>query len=399
MTRLANGNGYEGIVVLMGVYVDCAATTFVLPEVVAAMMPFFGEDGFAFANPSSAHAAGSFVREAVERARAQVAGAIGADADEIFFTSGGSEADNLALKGFARLNKNRGRHIITTKIEHLAVLESCRGLESEGFEVSYLDVDDRGMVDVNRLESLIRPDTIMISVMFANNEIGTIEPIREIAKVAKRYGVFFHTDAVQAVGNVHIDVKKLGVDALSLSAHKFYGPKGIGALYIKKGYDFAPIISGGHQERNKRAGTENVPAIVGMGKAIEIATKNIDMHNAKLLRIRNKYINDVFRRIPNVKLNGDFVNRLPGNANISFEGVGGASLLLLLSEDGIYASSGSACTAGLAKPSHVLKAIGLSDDAANGAIRVTFGDNISETDVNFIVDRLAYNVENLRKMR
>lgn len=383
----------------MGVYVDCAATTFVLPEVLETMMPFFGEDGFAFANSSSAHAAGSFAREAVERARAQVAGAIGADSDEIFFTSGGSEADNLVLKGFARANKNRGRHIITTKIEHLAVLESCRVLESEGFEVSYLDVDDRGMVDVNRLERLIRPDTIMISVMFANNEIGTIEPIREIAKVAKRYGVFFHTDAVQAVGNVHIDVKKLGVDALSLSAHKFYGPKGIGALYIKKGYDFAPVISGGHQERNKRAGTENVPAIVGMGKAIEIATKNIDMHNAKLLRIRNKYINDVFRRIPNVKLNGDFVNRLPGNANISFEGVGGASLLLLLSEDGIYASSGSACTAGLAKPSHVLKAIGLSDDVANGAIRVTFGDNISEADVNFIVDRLAYNVENLRKMR
>lgn len=383
----------------MGVYVDCAATTFVLPEVREVMLPFLGVERFAFANPSSAHAAGSFVREAVEQARKQVADAIGADSDEIFFTSGGSEADNLVLKGFARENRCKGRHIITSKIEHLAVLESCKALEREGFEISYLDVDDKGLLDVAKLERLIRPDTIMISVMFANNEIGTIEPIKEIAKVAKRYGVFFHTDAVQAVGNVQIDVKKMGIDALSLSAHKFYGPKGIGALYIKKGYEFMPIISGGHQERNKRAGTENVPAIVGMGKAIELATKNIEAHNARLLRARSRYIKEVFERIPNVKLNGDLTNRLPGNVNISFQGIGGASLLLLLSEDGIYASSGSACTAGLSSPSHVLKAIGLSDDMANGAIRVSFGDNITEKDVDYIVDRLAYNVEILRKMK
>lgn len=384
---------------MMGVYVDCAATTFVLPEVLETMLPFFGAEGGAFANPSSAHAAGSFVRDAVESARGQVALAIGAEPDEIFFTSGGSEADNLVLKGFARANRRKGRHIITSKIEHLAVLESCKMLEREGFEVSYLDVDDKGMVDVTMLERLIRPDTIMISIMFANNEIGTIEPIREIARVARRYGVFFHTDAVQAIGNVHVDVKKLSVDALSLSAHKFYGPKGIGALYIKKGCEFMPIISGGHQEKNKRAGTENVPAIVGMGKAIEVATKNIELHNTKLLNARNRYIQKVFMRIPNVKLNGDLTNRLPGNANISFEGIGGASLLLLLSEDGIYASSGSACTAGLSNPSHVLKAIGLSDEMANAAIRVSFGDDVSEKEVDFIVDRLAYNIDILRKMK
>ncbi len=383
----------------MGVYVDCAATTFVLPEVRDAMLPFLsgGFDG-AFANPSSAHRAGKFVREAVELARRQVADAIGAEAEEIFFTSGGSEADNLVLKGFARANKHKGRHIITTKIEHLAVLESCKTLENEGFEVSYLDVDEMGFVDVNKLEKLIRPDTIMISVMFANNEIGTIEPISDIAKIAKKHGVFFHTDAVQAVGNVHIDVKKLGVDALSLSSHKFYGPKGVGALYIKKGNDFLTIISGGHQENNKRAGTENVPGIVGMGKAIQIATNNIDIHSKKLLNLRNQYINEIFNKIPNVKLNGDFKNRLPGNANISFEGVSGASLLLLLSEDGIYASSGSACTAGLSKPSHVLKAIGLSDDMANAAIRITFGNHNSKEDVNYIIQKMAYHVENLRKM-
>lgn len=388
----------------MGVYVDCAATTFVLPEVRDAMLPFLSggfESDFldgAFANPSSSHRAGKLVREAVEQARKQVANAIGADSDEIFFTSGGSEADNLVLKGFARANKHKGRHIITTKIEHLAVLNSCQMLKNEGFEISYLDVDDKGRLDVNLLEKMIRPDTIMISVMYANNEIGTIEPIGEIAKIAKKHGVFFHTDAVQAVGNVHIDVKKLGVDALSLSAHKFYGPKGIGALYIKKGYEFSPIISGGHQEKNKRAGTENVPGIVGLGKAIQIASKNIDFHSEKLLNLRNYYISEVFKKIPNVKLNGDLKNRLPGNANISFEGVGGASLLLLLSEDGIFASSGSACTAGLSKPSHVLKAIGLSDDMANSAIRVTFGNHNTIYDVDYIVQKMAYHVENLRKM-
>lgn len=378
------------------IYLDHAATTYVKPEVLDEMLPYFFD---VFGNPSSMHKAGRVARDAVEYARRQVADAIGADVDEIYFTSGGSEADNLVLKGFARANKDKGNHIITSKIEHMAVLESCKMLEKEGFEVSYLNVDGNGVVNLDELKNCIKDETIMISIMYANNEIGTIEPIEEIAKIAKNNGIFFHTDAVQAVGNVKIDVKKMNIDALSLSSHKFYGPKGVGALYIRKKFDFHPIISGGHQEKNKRAGTENVAGIVGMGKAIELANKNIEMHNRKIKIMRDKCIDEIFKLIPNVKLNGDTKNRLPGNVNISFDGVGGASLLFLLSEDGIYASSGSACTAGLVAPSHVLKAVGLTDEMANSTLRLTFGDENSEGDIKYIVERVAYNVNNLRKMK
>lgn len=378
------------------VYLDHAATTYVKPEVLDEMLPYFFD---VFGNPSSMHKAGKVARDAVKCARKQVADAIGANVDEIYFTSGGSEADNLVLKGYARANKDKGNHIITSKIEHMAVLETCKMLEKEGFEVSYLNVDENGIVNLDELKSCIRPETIMISIMYANNEIGTIEPIEEIVKIAKDNGIFFHTDAVQAIGNKKIDVKKINIDALSISSHKFYGPKGIGALYIRKEYDFQPIISGGHQEKNKRAGTENVAGIVGMGKAIELANKNIEMYNRKIKLMRDKCIDEIFKLIPNVKLNGDVENRLPGNVNISFDGVGGASLLLLLSENGIYVSSASACTAGLASPSYVLKAIGLTDEMANSTLRLTFGDENSESDIKYIVEKIAYNVNNLRKMK
>ncbi|MBO5179650.1 MAG: cysteine desulfurase NifS [Clostridia bacterium] len=377
-------------------YLDYAATTYVKPEVIEVMLPFFCDK---FANPSSMYKIAKDSRKAVEYARWQIAKAIGADADEIYFTSGGSEADNLLIKGYARANKDKGNHIITSKIEHMAVLETCKMLEKEGFDITYLDVDENGIIDLKQMKQSINSKTILISIMFANNEIGTIEPIEEIAEIAKQNDILFHTDAVQAVGNVNIDVKKMNIGALSLSAHKFYGPKGVGALYIGKKYNFQPIISGGHQEKNKRAGTENVPGIVGMGKAIELAMENLEKHSMKLQKIRDKYIYEIFEKIPNVRLNGDRVNRLPGNANISFENVGGASLLFMLSEDKIYASSASACTAGLSAPSHVLKAIGLSDDAANSALRVTFGEKNSEEDVEYIVDKIAYNVNKLRKMK
>lgn len=378
------------------IYLDHAATTYLKPEVLDAMLPFLKEE---FANPSAMYKSAKKSRDAIETARKQVAKAIGAKVDEIYFTSGGSESDNLLIKGYARANKNKGNHIITSKIEHLAVLETCKTLEKEGFEITYLNVDENGLVDLEQLKDSIKPETILISVMFANNEIGTIEPIEEIAKIAKDNKLLFHTDAVQAVGNVKIDVKKMNIGALSLSAHKFYGPKGVGALYIGREYDFQPIINGGHQEKNKRAGTENVAGIVGIGKAIEIANKDLNIHCEKLESIREKFIEKICEKMPEIKFNGDRKNRLPGNVNISFKGVGGASLLLLLSEDNIYASSASACTAGLAKPSHVLKAIGLNDELANGALRITFGDENFEEDLDYIVNRIFDNVNKLKKYK
>ncbi len=377
-------------------YLDHAATTYVKPEVLDAMLPYFYEN---FANPSSMYKRGKDSRMAVENARMQVANAIGANCDEIYFTSGGSEADNLVLKGFARANRKNGNHIITSKIEHLAVLNTCKMLEREGFKVTYLNVDKDGLIDLRELERSITADTIMISIMYANNEIGTIQPIDKIAEIAKKNKIFFHTDAVQAIGNVKINVKKMNIDAMSISAHKFYGPKGIGALYIKKDFDFLPIICGGHQEKEKRAGTENVPAIVGIGKAIELANENFDEYNKKILNMKEKFVNEIFKNISNVKLNGHVEKRLPGNANFSIEGIGGASLLLLLSNEGIFMSSGSACTAGLKAPSHVLKAIGLDDEAANSTIRITFGDVNKEEDVNYIVKRISHNVNVLRNMK
>lgn len=377
-------------------YLDYAATTYVKPEVLKVMLPFFTEN---FANPSSMYKAAKEARMAIEHARRQVANAIGADEDEIYFTSGGSEADNLVIKGYARANREKGNHIITSKIEHMAVLETCKMLEEEGFEITYLDVNENGFVDLDQLKCSIKPETILISIMFANNEIGTIQPVEEIANIARQNNILFHTDAVQAVGNIKIDVKKMGIDALSVSAHKFYGPKGVGALYIRRKYSFQPIISGGHQERNKRAGTENVPGIVGMGKAIEMATNKLADYVDKVTCVRNEYIKKIFEKIPDVKLNGDMIKRLPGNANISFKGVGSASLLLLLAEENIYVSSGSACTAGLSAPSHVLKAIGLNDEDASSAIRITFGEDFSITDLDYLVDKIAKNVNKLRKSK
>ncbi len=377
------------------IYLDHAATTYTKPEVLKVMLPYFNEK---YGNASSIYTIGQEAKIAVENARKQVANAIGANSEEIYFTAGGSESDNLIISGFARANKKRGRHIITSKIEHMAVIKTCMSLEKEGFEVTYLNVDKDGMISIDELRKAIRPETILISIMFANNEIGTIQPIKEIGKIARKNNIFFHTDAVQAVGNIKIDVKELNIDALSMSGHKFYGPKGIGALYVRKGMDFEPIIHGGHQEANKRAGTENVPGIVGIGKAIELASSNIEEYNQKLIKLRDYYVQEVFEKIPNVKLNGHESIRLPGNANISFQGIEGETLLLLLSSSGIYASSGSACNSGNTAPSHVLAAIGLSNEMSRGALRVTFGDENTLKDVDYLVFKLESFVRRMREM-
>lgn len=377
------------------IYLDHAATTYVKKEVMEEMEPYFTEK---YGNASSIYNIGRENRKVIENARGKIAKAIGADDDEIYFTAGGSESDNLAIIGIAKANREKGNHIITSKIEHMAVLQTCKSLENEGFEITYLNTDEKGIVNVEDLKKAIKPSTILISIMFANNEIGTIQPIEQIGKIAKERNIIFHTDAVQAIGNIKIDVKKLDIDLLSLSGHKFYGPKGVGALYVKKGIEFEPIIHGGHQERGKRAGTENVPGIVGIGKAIELADANIEMYNEKLIKLRERYIDEVLSNIPGTRLNGDRINRLPGNANISFSGIKGESLLLLLSENEIYASAGSACTSGSTTPSHVLKEIGLSDELASGSLRVTFGDENTMNDVDYTVSMLKNFVEDLRKM-
>lgn len=334
-------------------YFDHAATTATKEEVLREMLPYFNIE---YGNPSSAYSIGRKTRRAVEEARRKVAVAIGADSKEIYFTSCGSESDNLAIKGVAYANREKGNHIITTKIEHPAVLHTCQHLEREGFRVTYLNVNSEGLISLEELENAICNETILISVMFANNEIGTIQPIGEIGSIAKKHNIYFHTDAVQAVGNVRINVEELNIDLLSMSAHKFYGPKGMGALYVKTGVNFEKIQDGGHQERNMRAGTENVAGIVGLGKAIELAYKNFGEYNEKLTSLRDYYISQVEEKIPNVKLNGHRTKRLPGNANISFIGVDGEALLLNLDIKGICASSGSACTSGSLDPSHVLVA-------------------------------------------
>jgi cysteine desulfurase len=380
---------------LKTIYLDHAATTYVRKDVLDAMLPYFTEK---FGNPSSLYDLAHESKKAIDLARLQVATAIGATPEEIYFTGGGSEADNLAIKGIARANKNKGNHIITSKIEHMAVLQTCKYLEREGFEVTYLDVDEYGIINLEQLKQSIKPTTILISIMFANNEIGTIQPIKEIGEIAKANNIYFHTDAVQAIGNVNINVQALNTDLLSLAAHKFYGPKGVGALYVRKGIKFDPVVHGGHQEKNKRAGTENVPGIVGLGKAIEIASKNVDEYNKKLIELRDKYIKMIMERVPFARLNGHPSMRLPGNANISFEAVEGESLLLLLSSNGICASSGSACTSGSLDPSHVLLAIGLPHEIAHGSLRVTFGEDNTLEDVDFVVEKVASIVERLRAM-
>ena len=377
------------------IYLDNAATTPVDKRVLEAMLPYYSD---VFGNPSSPYSYGQEAKKAIEEAREKVAKALGADADEIYFTSGGSESDNWALKGVAYALKNKGNHIITTEIEHHAVLHTCRYLEKEGFKVTYLPVDEYGLVKPEDLKKAITDKTILVSIMFANNEIGTIEPIEELVKIAHEKNVYFHTDAVQAVGNIPIDVKKLDVDLLSLSAHKIYGPKGVGALYIKKGVKIHSLIQGGTQERNRRAGTENVPGIVGLGEAIELITKNLDSHINKLTFLRDKLINGILEKIPYARLNGHPTKRLPGNVNVSFEFIDGESLILNLDMAGICASSGSACTSGSLEPSHVLLAIGLSRELARGSLRLTIGKDNTEEDIDKVLEALPQIVKRLRSI-
>ena len=375
-------------------YFDNAATTNVKKEVLDEMLPYL-KDGFG--NPSSLYSIGRSAKRGIEKARKQVAELINCNPEEIYFTSCGSESDNTAIKGIAAAYRKRGRHIITSKIEHPAVLHTCQVLEKQGFRVTYLDVTKNGVINMEQLRKSISMDTILISIMTANNEIGTIQPIEEIAKIAKMYNIIFHTDAVQACGNMHIDVKKMGIDALSLSGHKINAPKGVGALYIKSGIEFEKFIDGGHQENNKRAGTENVAQIVGLGKACEIARENLNNHMKYLQELRDYYINEIETRIPNVKLNGDRKMRLPGNANFSFKGVSGETLLLKLDEREMCASTGSACSSGSLEPSHVLTAIGLSKEDANSSLRTTFGEINTKEDVKELADSLVEIVEELRK--
>ena len=377
------------------IYLDHAATTPVKPEVLEAMLPYFTEK---YGNPSSIYSLGRENRKAIEDAREKVAKALNALPKEIFFTSGGSESDNWAIKGVAYANQTKGKHIITTNIEHHAVLNTCKYLEKQGFEVTYVPVKENGIVDVEDIKKAIRPDTILISVMFANNEIGTIQTIKEIGALAKEKEIYFHTDAVQAIGNIPVDVKDMNIDLLSLSAHKFYGPKGVGVLYIQDGVRIHSFIHGGEQERGKRASTENVAGIVGLGKAIEMASTNIDSYNEKLLKLRDRTIKEILEKVPYSRLNGDLRKRLPGNINISFEFVEGESILLSLDMKGICASSGSACTSGSLDPSHVLLAIGLPHEIAHGSLRLTFGEENTDSDIDYLVEVLPPIVEKLRAM-
>lgn len=374
-------------------YFDNAATTKVKDEVLQEMIPYFSEK---YGNPSAVYALSREAKKEIEKAREKVANLIGCNKKEIYFTSSGSEADNTAIKGIAYKNKLKGNHIITSKIEHHAILESCRFLEKQGFEITYLNVDKNGFVDLDELRNSIKDDTILISVMFANNEIGTIEPIEDIAKISNERNIVFHTDAVQAIGNVDIDVKSMGIDMLSLSGHKIYGPKGIGALYVKDNIDFEKFINGGHQEKNKRAGTENTAGIVGLGKAAELAKKNLTHHIGNVKELRNYYIEEVNKKISNIKVNGAINARLPGNSNISFEGVNGRDLLMELDNVGICASSGSACNSEEITPSHVLTAIGLDKETAKGALRVTFGEFNTKNEVDYLVENLEKAVSKLR---
>ncbi len=375
-------------------YFDNAATTRVKEEVLEAMFPYYTKE---YGNPSSLYSIGRASKRAIEQAREQVANLIGANTNEIIFTGCGSESDNTALKGIAYAHKDKENHIITSKIEHSAILESCKTLEKQGFEVTYLNVDSNGLVNLEELQNAITEKTILISVMFANNEIGTIEPIAEIAKIAKSRNIIFHTDAVQAVGNVPIDVKELGVDMLSMSAHKIYGPKGVGALYVRKGINFERFLDGGHQEKNNRAGTENVAGIVGLGKACELSQKNLEKHIQHLSNLRDYYISEVTKKIQDIKVNGSMEKRLPGNSNISFKGINGEALLFSLDEKGICASTGSACNSGITSASHVLIAIGVQSDMASGTLRVTFGEDNTVEDVDYLIQNLIFIVNELRK--
>nr|P57795.1 RecName: Full=Cysteine desulfurase IscS [Methanosarcina thermophila]AAG01802.1 cysteine desulfurase NifS [Methanosarcina thermophila] len=376
------------------VYMDNSATTPVRKEVVEAMLPYMTEN---FGNPSSIYEIGKTSKHAINLARKKAADALGAEENEIYFTSGGTESDNWAIKGIAFANRDKGKHIITSSIEHHAVLHTCAWLEGQGFEVTYLPVDKYGMVSPDELRNAIRDDTILISIMFANNEIGTIQPIKEIGEIAKENQIYFHTDAVQAIGHVPIDVKKLNIDLLSLSGHEFEGPKGCGALYIRKGVKIDPLLHGGAQERKRRAGTENVPGIVGLGKATELATAEIEESNRTLLKLRDRLIEGLLK-IPKTHLNGHPTQRLANNVNVTFEYIEGESLLLLLNAKGIYASTGSACNSSSLEPSHVLTACGVPHEIIHGSLRLSLGRMNTSEDVDRVLEVVPEIVQKLRNM-
>lgn len=365
------------------IYLDNAATTRIKSEVLNEMMPYLSKE---YGNPSSLYSVGRNAKKAIEKARTQVAKLINCDSNEVYFTSCGSESDNTALKGYAYKNRNKGNHIITSKIEHPAILESCKNLEEKGFEISYINVDENGRIDLTELENAIKPNTILISIMFANNEIGTIQPMEEIARIAQEYGIVFHTDAVQAVGNVKIDVKNMNIDMLSMSGHKINAPKGIGVLYVKDGIEFERYIDGGHQERSKRSGTENVASIVGMGKACEIVDRDLEKHIINTRKLRDYYLKKLEAEIPNKYIiNGSMEYRLPGNANIALKGVEVSKIIFGLDEKNICVSSGSACSSGNSEPSHVLTAINVPNEYIQCAIRTTFSDNNTFDEIDYVV--------------
>ncbi len=377
------------------IYVDYNATTPVRPEVFEEMKPYFVSR---FGNPSSVHSFGQDVAKEINVARESVANLIGADSKEIYFTGCGTESDNLALKGIAFANRDKGDHIITSKIEHRAVLDSGHFLEKAGFRVSYLPVDQDGLISPDVLKNAMTPDTILVSIMHSNNEIGTIEPIKELAKIVKEMGAYFHTDAVQSVGKVPLDVRDLQVDLLSISAHKFYGPKGVGAIFIKKGTKIEPFMHGGHQERRKRAGTLNVPGIVGLGKAAELAKAEISEEQARLVKMRDKLIDGLQSQVKGIRLNGHRTKRLPNNVSFCFEKVEGESILLMLDMEGIAASSGSACTSDTLEPSHVILAIGVPAELAHGSVRFSIGILTVEEDIDYILEKTPPIIERLRTL-
>lgn len=377
------------------IYLDNAATTKTAPEVVEAMLPYFTEY---YGNASSVYGFAGNSKEAMNQARETISSALGAKENEIYFTAGGSEADNWALKATAEAYRSKGNHIITSKIEHHAILHTCEWLEKNGFEVTYVDVDENGVIKLDELKKAIRPETILISVMFANNEIGTLEPIKEIGAIAKEHGILFHTDAVQAFGQVPINVDELNIDMLSSSGHKLNGPKGIGFLYIRKGVKIRSLIHGGAQERKRRAGTENIPGIVGYGTAVERAVRTMEERTAKEMELRDYLIDRVLKEVPYTRLNGHRTDRLPNNANFSFQFIEGESLLIMLDMKGICGSSGSACTSGSLDPSHVLLAIGLPHEIAHGSLRLTLSEETTKEEIDYVVESIKEIVDRLRSM-
>lgn len=372
------------------VYCDHSATTYIKDEVLNEMLPYLK---YNFGNASSNYSLGRISKKALETSRSKIASIINANPEEIYFTSGGSESDNLIVSGIARKYKSKGKHIITSKFEHLALLNTCKNLESEGFEISYIDVDNSGMIKIDELEKAIRDDTILISIMYVNNEVGTIQNIDKISNIAKKNGIFFHTDAVQAFGNVNIDVKNQNIDLLSMSAHKFYGPKGVGISYIRSGIEFEPLIYGGHQEKCKRAGTENVAGIVGAAKALEIASMSINYHNEKMREFRDMFLYNLNANNAKILINGSMKNRIPANLNMFFEGIDSQTMLSLLDMNGICASSGSACNSSVVTPSHVLTSMHIPSKIANNSIRFTFGEANNKEQIRF----LSYVVCNILK--